>query len=140
MITACASAFNPPSSDVQISTNPPQSHCELSGRDGFAAVVDTPSKLSIPHAAAPVQVVCTAPGHRRTVNTLNATSSGWIWGNSALIAVTGGAMVLGLVVDEALGSNWTYPSDANFDLDVERQRPIRVRSRDGSQDLDLKAR
>ena len=140
MITACASAFNPPSSDVQISTNPPQSHCELSGRDGFTAVVDTPAKLSIPHSAAPVQVSCNAPGHRRTVNTLNATSSGWIWGNSALIVVTGGAMVLGLVVDEALGSNWTYPSDAKFDLDVERQRPIRAKSRDGRLDLELKAR
>ena len=117
-----------------------QSHCELSGRDGFTATVDTPAKITIPHSAAPVQVACTAPGHRRTVNTLSATSSGWIWGNSALMVVTGGAVVLGLVVDEALGSNWTYPSDAKFDLDVDRQRPVRATSRDGSQDLNLKAR
>jgi hypothetical protein len=56
------------------------------------------------------------------------------------MVVTGGAIVLGLMVDEALGSNWTYPSDAKFDLDVERQRPVRAKSRDGSQDLQLKAR
>lgn len=125
---------------MQIRTSPETAHCELTGREGYGAVIDTPATLTIPHSAAPVQVACTAPGHRRTVNSLSATSSGWIWGNSALIIVTGGAAVVGLVVDEALGSNWTYPDDAKFDLDAERQRPVRVRSRDGSQDLNLKAR
>ncbi len=112
----------------------------MTGREGYHAVIDTPAMVTVPHSAAPVQVACSAPGHRRTVNSLSATSSGWIWGNSALLMVTGGAAVLGLVVDEALGSNWTYPSDAKFDLDAERQRPVRVQTRDGSQNLDLKAR
>lgn len=139
-MVACASALNPLASDVRIGTNPEAAHCELTGRDGYRAEIQTPVMVTIPHAAAPVVVVCTAPGYRRTVNSLNATSSGWIWGNSALLIVTGGAAVLGLVVDEVLGSNWTYPSNAEFELDAERQRPVRVQSRDGSQDLNLRAR
>ena len=140
MASACASAINPQESEVQIRTNPATAQCALTGREGYHAMIDTPAVVTIPHSAAPVQVVCTAPGHRRTVNTLSATSSGWIWGNSALLMVTGGAAVLGLVVDEALGSNWTFPNDATFDLDAERQRQVLVKTRDGSQDLNLKAR
>jgi len=139
-VASCASAVNPRESEVQIRTNPDAAHCVLSGREDYRAEVDTPAMMTIPHSAAPVQVACTAPGHRRTVNVLGATSSGWIWGNSALLMVTGGAAVLGLVVDEALGSDWTYPGDAKFDLDAERQRSVRIQTRDGSQDLDIKAR
>ena len=139
-VAACASAINPSASDVQIRTNPDRAHCEMTGGEGYRAEIDTPAVVTIPHSAAPVQVACTAPGRRRTVNTLSATSSGWIWGNTALLMVTGGAAVLGLVVDDALGSNWTYPSDAIFDLDAERQRSVQVKARDGSQTLDLKAR
>jgi hypothetical protein len=140
VLSACASLVNPSSSDVQVQTHPIPARCELSGRNGFATVVDSPAKVTIPHSAAPVTVVCEAPGYRRTVNSLTATSSGWVWGNSALIAVTGGVAALGLLVDEALGSDWTYRKELKIDLDAERRRPVRVKSRDGTQDMELEAR
>ncbi|CAA7616154.1 hypothetical protein [Magnetospirillum sp. SS-4] len=139
-LAACAALVNPSQSEVQIHTSPERARCELSGRGGFSTVVDTPAKAVIPHAAAPVTVACEAPGHRRTVSSLNATSSGWVWGNSALIAVTGGVAALGLLVDQALGADWTYGKDHRVDLDAERKRPLRARSRDGVHDLELEAR
>ncbi|OAN44676.1 hypothetical protein A6A04_07550 [Paramagnetospirillum marisnigri] len=132
--------FNPAQSDVQIRTNPDKAQCRLSGRGGYNAEIETPAKVTIPHSAAPVTVTCEAPGFRRTVASLQANSSGWIWANSGFIVATGGAAVLGLVVDEALGSDWTYRKDVNLELDAERVRPVRVRSRDGSEDLRLEAR
>ncbi len=124
---------------MQIRTNPDKARCELSG-GGYKAVVETPATVTIPHAAAPVTVACSAPGFRRTVNSLNATSSGWIWGNSALIIATGGAAALGLAVDHALGSDWTYRPDVTVDLDVERKRQVLTHSRNGGSDLELEAR
>jgi len=132
--------FNASESEVHIRTNPVVAHCELSGQDGYAASVETPETLTIPHSAAPVTVSCIAPGFRRTVNSLNSTPSGWIWGNSALIVATGGAAALGLVVDQTLGSDRTYRPEMTVDLDPERSRSIRARSRDGRQTLDLKTK
>ncbi|RAU22688.1 hypothetical protein CU669_08425 [Paramagnetospirillum kuznetsovii] len=139
-LAACASMFNPTRSEVQIRTNPEHARCELTGRDGFSAVIETPTTIDIPHSAAPVTVACDAPGFRRTVSSLNAASSGWIWANSALLMATGGVAALGLVVDEALGSDWTYKKDMSVELDAERKRPLRAKSRDGAQDLRLQAR
>lgn len=139
-LTGCASLFNPSESEVQLQTKPEQSRCELTGLGGFAMTVSTPATVAIPHSAAPVTVACSAPGYKRTVNSLHASGSGWIWANSAFVIATTGVAALGLVVDEALGSNRTYQKDVTVELEVEAKRPVRARSRDGVHDLNLEAR
>jgi hypothetical protein len=91
----------------------------------------------VPRAAAPVTVACTAPGYRRTVATLTATADGWVWGNSALMVVTGGVALLGLAVDEAVGSVWEYDPDFTLPLDEEKRRPLTVRERGTATELKL---
>ena len=140
MVGGCASVFNSSESEVQLRTNPASAHCQLSGQDGYSASVETPAAVMVPHAAAPVTVACVAGGYRRTVNSLNTTPSGWMWANSALLVATGGAVALGLVVDQSLGTDRTYRPEMNVDLDPERTRSIHARSRDGHQDLELKTR
>jgi hypothetical protein len=141
MLGGCALAFNPSASEVAVRTNPEGADCRLDGQGGFSAQLTSPASLSIPHSAAPVTVACQAPGYKRTVATLHAGASGWIWGNSALLLASGGIAVLGLAVDEATGANWRFGTDkVEVNLDQDRPRAIKARSRDGSQSLDLETR
>lgn len=129
---------NGPSSEVHIATQPNGANCALSGADGFAAEVSTPATLQIPHKAAPITVACSAPGYRRTVNTLNTSGSGWLWANTAFIVFTGGGAVLGMMVDEAVGASTSYRRDFNMDLDADAGRRIRATQRNGGPTFDLK--
>lgn len=138
MAAGCASMVNGPSSEVNIATQPAGARCHLSGADGYAADITTPALLQVPHKAAPVTVSCEASGYRRTVNTLNTSGSGWLWGNTAFIAVTGGAAVLGLMVDEAVGASGSYRKDFSMDLDAEAARRIRATQRNGGPSFDLR--
>ena len=122
---------------IYIATQPPGARCALAGMGGYAAEVETPGTLRVPHKAAPVTVTCEAPGFRRTVATLDASGSGWLWGNSAFIAFTGGAAVLGLVVDEVVGAGASYRRDFSVELDAATARRVRARQRDGGGSLDL---
>ncbi|EME71877.1 hypothetical protein H261_01472 [Paramagnetospirillum caucaseum] len=139
LVAGCASMVVGPSSEVGIATQPAGARCALSGADGFAAEITTPAVLQLPHKAAPITVACTAPGYRRTVNTLNAGGSGWLWANTAFIAFTGGAAVLGMVVDEAVGASTSYRKDFSMELDAEAVRRIRATQRNGGPALDLSA-
>lgn len=135
----CASVFNGPDSEVTIATDPAGARCVLSGAGGFSAEITAPATLDLPHKAAPVTVSCEAPGRRRTVNTLYADGSTWLWGNSALIAVTGGAAVFGLVVDEAMGATGAYPKDFNVRLDTDAVRQLRATQRRDGSTLDIRS-
>lgn len=139
-LAACASLVSPSETTVQLRTTPEQAQCELKGRGGFAMSVATPAAVNLPSSATPVTVTCTAPGFRPTVNTLSATANGWIWGNSAFIVATGGVALLGAIVDESRGAGRSYRTDAAFDLDVDRPRPVKVVQRDGARQYDLQAR
>ena len=123
---------NGPSSEVQIGTHPVAGHCDLAGRDGFAMAVDTPAAVTLPHGAAPITVTCSAPGYRRTVNSLNTEGNGWRWANSGLMVVTGGAAALGLLVDEAVGSGVNYRKDFNVDLEADSPRRLQATQRGGA--------
>jgi hypothetical protein len=136
-VGGCASMFNGPSSEVSVATQPAGARCTLAGDDGFAAEVATPATLRIPHKAAPVTVACEAPGYRRTVNTLNTSGSGWLWGNTAFIVFTGGAAVLGMMVDEAVGAGTSYRKDFSMELDAAAVRRVQARQRDGARSFDL---
>ena len=138
MVAGCASMVNGPSSEVDMVTQPAGARCSLTGGNGFSADLVTPANLQIPHKAAPITVACEAPGYRRTVNTLNTGGSGWLWANTAFIAVTGGAAVLGLVVDEVVGASTSYRKDFNMDLDAEAVRRVRATQRNGGPSFDLK--
>jgi hypothetical protein len=138
LAAGCASMVNGPSSDVEILTQPAGALCHLNGADGFVAEITTPVTLSLPHKAAPITVTCEAPGYRRTVNTLNAAGSGWLWGNTAFIVVTGGAAVLGLIVDEAVGASTSYHKSFNMDLDAESSRRLRATQRNGGPSFDIR--
>lgn len=139
-LAACASVVSSTSSDVQIRTNPDKAHCDLKGYEGFSASVETPASVSIPSGASPVTVTCRAPGFRQTSHTLTASADGWIWGNSALFAITGGVAVLGALVDESRSAGKSYSEEVHYDLSPERPRPVRARSRTGDTDLNLQAR
>lgn len=138
LAAGCASMVNGPSSEVNIATQPAGARCHLGGGDGFSAELVTPATVQLPHKAAPITVTCEAPGYRRTVNTLNSGANGWLWGNTAFIVFTGGAAVLGLVVDEAVGATTSYRKDFNMDLDVEAARRLRAIQRNGGPSLDLR--
>lgn len=140
-VAACASIAGPNESSVSIRTNPERARCDLKGRgDDFAATVETPASVSIPTAAAPITVTCVAPGHKPTVHTLDVTPNGWIWGNAGLMLATGGVAIIGALVDTGNGASRSFRSEASFDLDADRPRMVRTRSRDGGQQLDLQAR
>jgi hypothetical protein len=138
-MAACASVVGSTESAVQIKTNPDRAKCELRGHD-FAATVQSPAEISVPHSAAPVTVICGAPGYRPTSYTLDAKSDGWIWGNSALAVATGGIALLGAWVDESRGAGRAYADEVQYDLTPDSPRSIRVRQRSGDVDLNLQAR
>lgn len=137
---ACASIVGSTESAVQLRTNPENATCELTGRNGFSRTVRTPASVTLPNAAAPLTVTCTAPGYRPTANTLDASASGWIWGNSAFMMATGGIALLGALVDESRGAGRAYKTDASFTLDADRPRAITTTERNGGRQMELKAR
>ncbi|WP_173981157.1 hypothetical protein [Magnetospirillum sp. UT-4] len=139
-LSACASVIGSTESEVQIRTSPDNAQCDLKGYDGYAASVRTPATLTIPTAAAPVTVTCSAAGFRRTSYTLDATADGWIWGNTAFMMATGGIAVLGALVDESRSAGRAYAEDVKYDLAPDRPRPLRATSRSGDVDLRLNAR
>ncbi len=139
-VGACASIAGSNSTTVQFSTNPAGGHCDLRGTAGYAASVDTPASLDVPTSAAPVIVTCTAQGRRPTTYSLDASANGWRWGNSALIVVTGGAAVLGLLVDESRNAGMSYVDAVRYDLDPDRPRTIVARDRTGGETLTLQTR
>lgn len=138
-VGACASIVGSTESTVQIRTDPDSSHCDLHGRGGYVAAVETPASVTIPSSAAPVSVTCTAPGRRATTNTLDATANGWMWGNSALVMVTGGAAVLGLLVDESRGAGRAYVESVEYRLDSGAPRSVLTRDRGTGSRMTLQA-
>jgi hypothetical protein len=139
-LAACASVVGSTESAVQIRTNPDKARCELRGHEGYTASVETPATVTIPTNAAPVTVTCQAAGFRPTSYTLDATTDGWIWGNSALFVATGGIAVLGALVDESRSAGKSYAEEVHYTLPPDAPRAIRVRSRAGDVDTTLQAR
>ncbi len=131
--SGCASLLGSTTSTVAINTHPRVARCDLRGHDGFHAVVTTPGRLSVPNSAAPVSVTCTAPGYRPTSYTLDATADGWIWANSALVVVTGGAAVLGLLVDESRDAGRAYGRSVDYALDPATPRTVHAIDRHGGE-------
>jgi len=128
MLGGCASLVSTNHSTVQINTNPSNAQCTLKGH-GFATAVTTPARVTLPSSAAPLIVTCVAYGWRPTSFTLDATADGWIWGNSALVAVTGGAAVLGLLFDESRDAGKVYSGTVNYDLDQDHPRTVLTHTR-----------
>lgn len=140
LVAGCASIMGKTESEVAIRTNPPQSRCEISGREGFRASVVTPATVMLPTAAAPLAVTCTAPGHRPTTYSLNTNADGWMWGNGALMAVTGGVAIIGALVDSSRDAGQSYSSAVSFDLDRDSPRLVRMQDRSGGVAVDARAR
>jgi hypothetical protein len=139
-LAGCAAIVSPSQSTVDLHTSPERCHCRLDGRNAFSLEVDTPASVVLPSSASPVRVTCTAPGRRDAVQMLDATANGWIWANAGLTVATGGVAILGALVDESLGAGKSYKKEATFDLEPDRPRQVKVRSRNGASDLDLRAR
>jgi hypothetical protein len=138
-LAGCASLVGSRETVVRIDTQPSQAHCDLTGWDGWKTAITTPANVTVPNSAAPVSVTCSAPGRRTTSYTLDATSDGWRWGNSALVVVTGGAAILGLMVDESRDAGKSYTDSVTYQLDDGRPRPVHVRDRNGA-GMELQAR
>jgi len=135
----CASIVSGNQSTVQVTTDPGNARCILKGH-GFSTSITTPASVVVPASAAPVIVTCSAEGRRPTSYTLDATSDGWIWGNSALVVVTGGAAVLGLLVDESRDAGMIYSGAVNYQLDAERPRSVLTHDRRSGGEMSLQAR
>lgn len=120
-----------------IRTRPEPARCELTGQGGYHESVDAPATVPVPRSAAPVTVACRASGYRRTVATLTASADGWVWGNSALVVVTGGVAFLGMAVDEATGSVWDYKPDFTLPLDEDKPRPLTLHRRGDTTNMKL---
>jgi len=122
---------------VRIHTRPEAVQCVLTGQGGFTETIVSPATVAVPRDAAPVTVACVAPGYRRTVATLTSSPDGWVWGNSALIVVSGGVAFLGMAVDEAVGSMWDFSPDFTLPLDEAKRRPLTARQRGEATELKL---
>ncbi len=132
-VAGCGSLAGPTASTVTINTNPAAAQCTLTGHGGFHAAVTTPGSVSVPAAAAPVLVTCTAPGRRPTSYTLDASANGWVWVDSALGAVADGAAVLGLPVAASDDAGRVYQGTVNYDLESGRPRDVHVLQRNGGE-------
>ena len=139
MLGGCASIISTNRSTVQISTNPSNAQCTVKGR-GFATQITTPASLTLPASAAPLIVTCAAEGWRPTSYSLDATADGWIWGKSALVVVTGGAAMLGLLVDESRDAGKVYREAVTYELDRDRPRTVFTSDRLNGVDTTLQTR
>jgi len=139
MLGGCASIVSSNRSTVQITSNPANADCTIKGH-GFATRVTTPASLVLPSSAAPLIVTCVADGWRPTSYSLDATADGWIWGNSALVVVTGGAAVLGLLVDESRDAGKVYSETVNYELDRAHPRTVFTSDRLNGVDATLQTR
>ncbi|MEW5728106.1 MAG: hypothetical protein AB1918_09800 [Pseudomonadota bacterium] len=139
-LSACASVMGDTESQVSLRTNPAGADCQLTGRDGYQASARTPATVTIPHTAAPVTVRCVATGFKPTSVSLDATADGWMWGNAGLIMGTGGAIILGMVVDESRGAGRAFQEDVEVNLDREQPRAVWVRGRADGSEMMLRAR
>ena len=139
MLGGCASIVSTNRSTVQIATSPANAECSVKGH-GFSARVITPASLTLPSSAAPLIVTCVADGWRPTSYSLDATADGWIWGNSALVVVTGGAAVLGLLVDESRDAGKVYREAVTYELDRDRPRTVFTSDRVNGVDATLQTR
>jgi hypothetical protein len=140
LLAACASVVGSTESTVQIRTTPDKARCDLRGYEDFTASVETPATVTIPNRASPVTVTCRSDGFRQSSYTLTASADGWIWGNSAFMLATGGVAILGALVDETRGAGKAYAEDVEYRLSPERQRPVKLRSRNGEPPQDILAR
>ena len=131
-LAGCASLAGSYETKVRINTTPSLAHCDLKGEGDWKASLKTPAEVIVPSSAAPVTVTCIAPGRKATTYTLDATRDGWRWGNSALIAVTGGAAVLGLLLDESLDAGKSYSPNVTYSLDEKHPHTITVKDRSGA--------
>ncbi len=140
VLGGCASVMGDTESDVAIRTDPAGARCALTGRDGYQDSAVTPVTIAIPHTAAPVTVRCEAPGFRPTSASLDASADGWMWANAGLIFGTGGAILLGTVVDESRGAGRTFQDDVQVKLAPDRPRAVRVMNRSDGTGMELRAR
>ncbi len=138
-VTACASVMGNSHSIVQITTNPTGAQCKILGRDGFSATVTTPAELDIPHRAAPARMQCAKDGFRLTTYTLDTDGDGWVWGNGALAAATGGIALLGAMVDADRGAGEYFADSVTVTLPPTLPRPVRATSRNQGVTLETAA-
>lgn len=140
VLGGCASVMGDTESEVAIRTEPAGARCILTGRDGYQDSVITPVTIAIPHTAAPVTMRCEAPGFRPTSASLDASADGWMWANAGLIFGTGGAILLGAVVDESRGAGRAFEGEVEVKLAPDRPRAVRVMNRSDGTGMDLRAR
>lgn len=121
LLSACASIVSDNKSVTYLETTPEVAKCELHGQD-FKRVLTTPNSIPLPSEAAPITVVCTAPGYKRGTATLDTKADGWMWGN----LIFGG--IIGVAVDAAKGSGFKFPP--KFSLILEPQQFATLNDRD----------
>ena len=108
--SGCASIVSDNESTTYFATTPEKARCELKGQD-FTRVVETPASVTLPAAAAPITVECSAENYRTMAETLDTSMDGWVLGN----ILFGG--VIGAVIDSSRGAGQKYPSQYSMVLE-----------------------
>jgi len=109
-LSACASIVSGTDSTTYLETKPVDARCRLHGQD-FTREVNTPTSVPLPAKASPVTVECSASGYQRSVQQLEASMDGWVFGNLIFGGIIGG------VVDIARGAGKKYPPQIQVLLD-----------------------
>ena len=109
LLSACASIMG--SDDgTWISSEPAFVRCQLSG-PGYNQVVDTPDKIILPKAAAPIRIACKANGYRDANHTLDTATDPMIAAN----LVFGSS--IGVLIDMITGAAEKFPERVTIHME-----------------------
>lgn len=109
-LPACASIVSGTDSTTYLETKPVDARCRMHGQD-FTREVVTPTSVPLPSKASPITVECNAEGYQRTIQQIEATHDGWVFGNLIFGGIVGG------VVDIARGAGRKFPPQTQIVLD-----------------------
>jgi hypothetical protein len=110
LMSACASIVSGTDSTTYIETKPVDARCRLHGQD-FTREVNTPTSVPLPAKASPITVECSAEGYQRSMQQLESSMDGWVFGNIIFGGIIGG------VIDVARGAGKKYPPQFQVMLD-----------------------
>jgi hypothetical protein len=109
-LPACASIVSGTDSTTYLETKPVDARCRMHGQD-FTREVVTPTSVPLPAKASPITVECNAEGYQRTIQQIEASHDGWVFGNLIFGGIVGG------VVDIARGAGKKFPPQMQVLLD-----------------------
>ena len=119
LLSSCATIVSGTTQSILVDTfNAHGANCkgvDSKGREYYWP--DTPSSTTVQKGDAPLVIICTKPGFKKTVHSVDETVTGSVFGN---IILGGG---IGILVDAISGGAQEYPNIVKFPLKPENDAP-----------------